>query len=359
MDESCPGFATLPADQRSWVMLVAQAGIASFVEWLRSPDDVLRLTGEVFAAAPARWPARCTLQQTVELVRARPSRWSRSRCRSSARRRAGRCCARSCCGSAGRSPSPPPGCTRARPRCAAPGTHGWRRWSSTVLRARRRGSRRCRAQPVAASAGGDRLRSRRWSARPRRGTRSEILTAVHARPAHAGLDVHGRRARRPAGRRARRGRATPLAAARPCCPVRRRAGRGRAGRARPGRAPARRPGPRWRAARGARLAGAPRPVQRRRPAARAGAGRRCGRPRAAGRGRLPPAGRGRGRACSRPSPRISKPAARWRPRPARCSSTPTPSGTGCAGSPRCAAAPRPTRGPLTLRLALVLGRLEG
>src|SRR5262249_44326331 len=52
MDEELPWFRTLPADQRSWVMLVAQAGIASFVEWMRSPDDVLRLTGEVFAAAP-------------------------------------------------------------------------------------------------------------------------------------------------------------------------------------------------------------------------------------------------------------------------------------------------------------------
>ena len=36
MDETLPWFRELPADQRSWVMLVAQAGIASFVEWLRS-----------------------------------------------------------------------------------------------------------------------------------------------------------------------------------------------------------------------------------------------------------------------------------------------------------------------------------
>ena len=52
MDDELPWFRALPADQRSWVMLVAQAGIASFVEWLRSPDDVLRLTGEVFGTAP-------------------------------------------------------------------------------------------------------------------------------------------------------------------------------------------------------------------------------------------------------------------------------------------------------------------
>jgi hypothetical protein len=39
------------------------------VEWLRSPDDVLRLTGEVFAAAPQAMARSVTLQQTVELVR--------------------------------------------------------------------------------------------------------------------------------------------------------------------------------------------------------------------------------------------------------------------------------------------------
>jgi PucR-like helix-turn-helix protein/diguanylate cyclase with GGDEF domain len=69
MDEELPWFRELPADQRSWVMLVAQAGLQSYVEWLRTPDDVLRLTGEVFAAAPAAMARTVTLQQTVELVR--------------------------------------------------------------------------------------------------------------------------------------------------------------------------------------------------------------------------------------------------------------------------------------------------
>ena len=69
MDDELPWFRALPADQRSWVMLVAQAGIASFVEWLRSPDDVLRLTGEVFATAPRAMARTVSLQHTVELVR--------------------------------------------------------------------------------------------------------------------------------------------------------------------------------------------------------------------------------------------------------------------------------------------------
>jgi hypothetical protein len=69
MDEELPWFRELPADQRSWITLVAQAGLQSYVDWLRSPDDVLRLTGEVFAAAPQAMARSVTLRQTVELVR--------------------------------------------------------------------------------------------------------------------------------------------------------------------------------------------------------------------------------------------------------------------------------------------------
>ncbi|SHG55304.1 PucR C-terminal helix-turn-helix domain-containing protein [Jatrophihabitans endophyticus] len=69
MDEELPWFRELPSDQRSWVTLVAQSGLQSFVEWLRTPDDVLHLTGGVFAAAPTAMARSVTLQQTVELVR--------------------------------------------------------------------------------------------------------------------------------------------------------------------------------------------------------------------------------------------------------------------------------------------------
>jgi hypothetical protein len=69
MDDELAWFRELPSDQRSWVTLVAQAGLQSYVDWLRSPDDVLRLTGEVFAAAPQAMARSVTLQQTVELVR--------------------------------------------------------------------------------------------------------------------------------------------------------------------------------------------------------------------------------------------------------------------------------------------------
>jgi hypothetical protein len=68
MDAELSWFRELPADQRSWVMLVAQTGIASLVQWLRSPDEVLRLTSEVFRSAPRELARSVTLQQTVELV---------------------------------------------------------------------------------------------------------------------------------------------------------------------------------------------------------------------------------------------------------------------------------------------------
>jgi hypothetical protein len=69
MDDELPWFRALPAEQRSWVTLVAQSGLHSFVEWLRSPDEALRLSDEVFASAPRALTRAVTLQQTVELVR--------------------------------------------------------------------------------------------------------------------------------------------------------------------------------------------------------------------------------------------------------------------------------------------------
>lgn len=69
MDEQLPWFRTMPADQRSWVMLVAQAGIASLVEWLRHPGRPPKLTGEVFGAAPRELVRAVPLKQTVDLIR--------------------------------------------------------------------------------------------------------------------------------------------------------------------------------------------------------------------------------------------------------------------------------------------------
>lgn len=69
MDELLPWFRSMPADQRSWVTLVAQAGIASLVEWLRSSGSTPQLTGPVFGAAPRELARSVSLKQTVDLVR--------------------------------------------------------------------------------------------------------------------------------------------------------------------------------------------------------------------------------------------------------------------------------------------------
>ena len=58
----------MPADRRSWVTLVAQAGIASLVEWCRHPGRPPRLTGEVFGAAPRELIRVVALKQTVDLI---------------------------------------------------------------------------------------------------------------------------------------------------------------------------------------------------------------------------------------------------------------------------------------------------
>ena len=69
MDETLPWYRAMPAELRSWVGLVAQAGIAAFVEWFRRADPSREITGEVFGTAPRELARTVSLQQTVEMVR--------------------------------------------------------------------------------------------------------------------------------------------------------------------------------------------------------------------------------------------------------------------------------------------------
>lgn len=68
MDETLPWFRELPADQRSWVMLVAQAGVRSLVEWLRRGGDQ-EISDEIFDVAPPALARSISLQQTVALIK--------------------------------------------------------------------------------------------------------------------------------------------------------------------------------------------------------------------------------------------------------------------------------------------------
>jgi hypothetical protein len=70
MDETLPWFRELPPDQRSWVMLVAQAGVRSLVEWLRRGDgENQEVSDEIFDAAPRALARSISLQQTVALIK--------------------------------------------------------------------------------------------------------------------------------------------------------------------------------------------------------------------------------------------------------------------------------------------------
>lgn len=69
MDETLPWFRELPAERRSWVMLVAQSGVQSFVAWTRDPAKPPEFGDEVFAAAPRELVRAISLQQTVALIK--------------------------------------------------------------------------------------------------------------------------------------------------------------------------------------------------------------------------------------------------------------------------------------------------
>ena len=69
MDSTLPWFGAMSAAERSWVGLIAQAGIAAFVEWFRHPEQQLEITADVFGTAPRELVRAITLAQTVEMVR--------------------------------------------------------------------------------------------------------------------------------------------------------------------------------------------------------------------------------------------------------------------------------------------------
>jgi DNA-binding PucR family transcriptional regulator len=69
MDETLPWYRAMSAEERSWIGLVAQAGIAAFVSWFREPEKPPTVTADVFGTAPRELARAVTLQQAVEMVR--------------------------------------------------------------------------------------------------------------------------------------------------------------------------------------------------------------------------------------------------------------------------------------------------
>lgn len=69
MDERLPWYRAMDPEDRSWVGLVAQAGIAAFIAWHRDPGGELEITADVFGTAPRELTRSISLQQTLELLR--------------------------------------------------------------------------------------------------------------------------------------------------------------------------------------------------------------------------------------------------------------------------------------------------
>src|SRR5690606_20333606 len=59
----------LPAEDRSWIGLVAQAGIASFIAWYENPTRGTSNAAEIFRSAPPELTRSISLQHTLQLVR--------------------------------------------------------------------------------------------------------------------------------------------------------------------------------------------------------------------------------------------------------------------------------------------------
>ncbi|GAB3447162.1 fatty acid biosynthesis transcriptional regulator FasR [Phycicoccus ginsengisoli] len=69
MEAAHDWYRALSAEDRSWVGLVAQAGIAAFIAWLRHGGDQAPVTADVFGTAPRELTRSITLRHTLDLVR--------------------------------------------------------------------------------------------------------------------------------------------------------------------------------------------------------------------------------------------------------------------------------------------------
>ena len=69
LEERLAWYRALPPEDRSWVGLVAQQGVAAFVAWYARPGQNVALTADVFGIAPRELMRSISLQQTLEMLR--------------------------------------------------------------------------------------------------------------------------------------------------------------------------------------------------------------------------------------------------------------------------------------------------
>lgn len=69
MERDLAWYRDRSAEDRSWVSLVAPAGIGGFLAWYRSGEDPKTITADIFGTAPRELAQKITLGQTLDLVR--------------------------------------------------------------------------------------------------------------------------------------------------------------------------------------------------------------------------------------------------------------------------------------------------
>lgn len=70
MDSRLPWFRAMSAENRSWLGLVAQAALATFLDWVKHPERGRpAVAGQVFGTAPRELARAVSMQQAVEMAR--------------------------------------------------------------------------------------------------------------------------------------------------------------------------------------------------------------------------------------------------------------------------------------------------
>lgn len=69
LEARLPWYRGMSPSDRSWVGLLAQSGISSFIDWYRKPDTDLRVVSEIFKSAPRDLIRAISLQQTLQLLK--------------------------------------------------------------------------------------------------------------------------------------------------------------------------------------------------------------------------------------------------------------------------------------------------
>lgn len=69
MESEMPWVTDLPASERSFIGLIVQAGIKSFIDWYRHEEADSPIRAEVFGVAPPAMAGEISLERTVAMVR--------------------------------------------------------------------------------------------------------------------------------------------------------------------------------------------------------------------------------------------------------------------------------------------------